>query len=739
MIIRTLEFYGYGEQNAFTTVANASANYRVDVSDKEGNIITIEDGNKLLAMVGLKLDGGELSLLDAAHNNSVLATVEFPNAGELVGRPTYEDGVISFEIKTLNGETEKIEIDVEALVDIYEEGQGIEFKDGSEEGKKTINIKLAEGEDILKLDDNGLSISDNIATDAELQDAINSVRNALDEKADKDYVDNAVASAITAVDDFSDKIEEIENILGTDVSSPSISERIDILNGKVDDVSGSVESLEETVATFNGSLGDINEHLAVLDSTKLNKEDFTSYTAVTDQKIYALQAKDENLQSQISQEILDRQAADAAESQRATSAENSIRTALESEVTRATNAENEIRTLLNNTYTGVTSDISSLRASLETERGERVASDSQLQALIAAETSRATNAEGVLTNSFAQISGSFSVLQSAVAAETEERRNADRDLNQAINEEVRRATARENEIEAKITTAVTAEKNRAELAEANLNEKIDQEIARARAAEEAISGSYDDEIASLRRVDAQIRQEMHDMDNALRNRISNYEDDLSSEIDARISGDTLIKNQLDALDSELHEMVHAEMDRARDAEAILRDRIDDKVAEEKERAQNAERELADQLSSDYTWLSEKVTDNATKINMISELRNCETGVENYDDSGSGILDVLHREFHNFTGSTMPSAKGGITLNPDETTVGRYNISRREVDPATGGMIPSESTLFTVGFGPNESERQNAIEVRQDGKLWIFVEGELMCVNDLLGQIAHETY
>ena len=52
-MVRTLEFYGFHETNDFVP-ALKPCNYKVKVSDREKNIITIEDDGALLAMVGLK-------------------------------------------------------------------------------------------------------------------------------------------------------------------------------------------------------------------------------------------------------------------------------------------------------------------------------------------------------------------------------------------------------------------------------------------------------------------------------------------------------------------------------------------------------------------------------------------------------------------------------------------------------------------------------------------------------------
>ena len=216
----TLEFYNYGEQNNMQSTARYS--YEVRVSDKEKNIITIEKDGALYATVGLNLDTnkGVLKLVDITHNNSTLAEVSMPNA-EYVYNCRYDkrNNKILFDVKSLYGtKTDTIELDIEDLVELYEAGRGIEIGDvNPSTGKRPISIKLADGENILQLDDSGLSISDNVTTDDELQRAISG-------KADISYVDEAIASipGISGVTDLVEKmaaISELKGVSGSDISN----------------------------------------------------------------------------------------------------------------------------------------------------------------------------------------------------------------------------------------------------------------------------------------------------------------------------------------------------------------------------------------------------------------------------------------------------------------------------------------------------------------------------------------
>ena len=53
--------------------------------------------------------------------------------------------------------------------------------------------------------------------------------------------------------------------------------------------------------------------------------------------------------------------------------------------------------------------------------------------------------------------------------------------------------------------------------------------------------------------------------------------------------------------------------------------------------------------------------------------------------------------------------------------------------------PAEQTIFSIGNGTSESDRKNAIEVRKNGDVYMWVEDEYVKVNDLLAMLTHETY
>jgi hypothetical protein len=258
-------------------------------------------------------------------------------------------------------------------------------------------------------------------------------------------------------------------------------------------------------------------------------------------------------------------------------------------------------------------------------------------------------------------------------------------------------------------------------------------------------------------------------------------------------------------------------DRLSDEKGIITSDYNAKINAETERATRQETLISDDVAEVRTEVAEakeSIAHNATIIHAITEWEG--SNPDDYDDSGNGILDVLHREFHEFeqTHGTIKSieikdgnliityetvdgekqtivpiseilvlddyykkeetdalldekldvsaytedieAISGDVVNLDtalaalieklgyknnetlvtngehEVAFGEYNISHESEDP-------SGQTVFSVGIGTDDGNRNNAVEIMKNGDLYLWVEGEFMNVNKLLGQIAHEIY
>ena len=871
--ISTLEYYNFRETNQMAPVF--ARPYKVKVSDKDGNIITIEKDDALYACVSLAFDKdtGVLSLLDVAHENSVLAEIEMPNADYIYNcRYDEELNAILFDVKSLYGSnTNTIEIDVDDLVELYEAGQGIEIGEKSEEtGRKPISIKLAEGENLLKLSESGLSISDDVATDEEISAAISG-------KADIDYV-NDLVSGIT------DDIEHIYDILGTDEDDPNLDERIDSkadldeFNDLEDEVgeiekdfnelSGKVESLEDAISgissiteTVEELSGDVESLSAKVDTISAKVEDnevtvvkITSGLPENVREAYVVINKlGEQLGDRIDiyydstivsidylpEEQIIRYVYINSKGEEITVDIDLSKIVIESEFADGLQVNDGVVSVkidpTSDSYLTVSGEGIKLSGIFDFFQ-QLLEVNSQQWAAISGETSRAQEVEGQLwtaiNNEAAERKSADSSLNDRIN-EVEEnldeeariRQEADDNLANAITAEKDRAIARENEIEAGIDAKVNAEKTRAEAAEQALSGAINTEKEQRERADNALSGAIDDERSERRNADIALSDRITNLDN----RIVCFETNLSAETAARIQRDEELSDDIAEIQ---RTYVTKDYVDAQDRQ-VYNDAVYSAVTSSNQYTDNAidevENELKEYSDEGDTELQQAISTNTTKINAISNLKGViGDDTSNYDDTGNGILDVLHREFHEYVDEHGDGDIKSITYEDgkliiiyesregekrveipiedivdledyykkeetdalldekldasaytdisEQVSANTYNIEALSgdvvsLDSVLAGLIEklgyrdndtlitngehevafgeynisntseeaSGETIFSIGNGTDENNRSNAVEVKKNGDLYLWVEGEFMNVNKLLGQIAHEVY
>jgi hypothetical protein len=120
----------------------------------------------------------------------------------------------------------------------------------------------------------------------------------------------------------------------------------------------------------------------------------------------------------------------------------------------------------------------------------------------------------------------------------------------------------------------------------------------------------------------------------------------------------------------------------------------------------------------------EISEDATislKINGDSDFVTLDENGLSFSGLNESLSDIIAK-----VGAVSPGS-GLVVTNQGEAAFGNYNIS-------TEG-----ETLFSIGNGISPEERSNALEVKKDGSVFIMVEGEMMNINQLLGQIAHEIY
>lgn len=169
----------------------------------------------------------------------------------------------------------------------------------------------------------------------------------------------------------------------------------------------------------------------------------------------------------------------------------------------------------------------------------------------------------------------------------------------------------------------------------------------------------------------------------------------------------------------------------------LENTIDSKVGDEKTRAENVEASLASAIRKEMSDRLDGDRKNSSAVTHTSNIVKAITDWDgddrvNYTDEGNGILDVLHREFHEFEKSYRRESEGLETTNKNESAFGSYNKSNT-------GDEKADQTIFSVGIGTSEEDRKNAFEIRKNGDIYMWIEGEFMKINSLIAMLAHETY
>lgn len=237
-----------------------------------------------------------------------------------------------------------------------------------------------------------------------------------------------------------------------------------------------------------------------------------------------------------------------------------------------------------------------------------------------------------------------------------------------------------------IDDAVEIEKNRAESAETELQAAIEAEGQRAQDVESDLQDAIDQEIADrIADVDAE-EARAKAAEAAELTRATQTEQQLNHRID--------VVN--DELDSEESRAAAAEQEIRANLANEINNRIADVDAEEA-RAKASEGELNDKIND--------IISGNTPIKRLDDL------IEKLGYSNNETL---------------------VTNNEHEVAFGEWNISNTSDNP-------SGQTIFSIGNGTDEEHRSNALEIRKNGDVYLLIEDEMMNINILLGQLAHEIY
>lgn len=688
-----LGIYGYGESNYFQSTFSKGL-YNVSVSDKEGNIITIEQDGSLYAVVSLSLSDGILKMLDKAHDDAVLAEIEFPNAGEISNvKFNEETNNIEFNVQTLKGEVQAVELDVNALVDIYEAGQGIEISEKNEAtGKKPISIKLASNEKLLQLNDEGLSLDEKVITEDELDDTLQGYKVTMDVEPEHDNIsasyifkqgeneigridiakdlvvkegeliideDGKPILVLTLNDENATKISiDLTKVFDKYLEGDGITIENNVVGIKLDPESDSyiavgenglkVSGIKQEFTKLNNIIGVFGEDEGtikdILDS-KVNSVELSEELSRIDDEIGELQASVGEVSK--FKDIIDTNTAEIATNKESI---KNLGTEISNEVTRATGVENEIKGMLGN-FTGggsISDAIQEVKDSVAQETANREAKDTEL-------TEKIDNVEAKFDIKNTEITGKIDTVDAKVDA-AEEKITANKN---GIDAEVNRATSAETALGGKIDAEVSNRENAIQ----EVKDSIAQEATDRKAKDtelgnkidtkgEELKTYVDEQVKNITGLDTAFKQDISTKVNDVTLRVQNVEQGIKSEETARIAKDDAIdktiaeirgeyykKDEVDSKDNGIKEEVITQN------ETYTQNYTDGKITD-------LEARLREAITQETKSLQDAITTNATKISVISNLNGVEgDNSDGYNDSGNGILDTLHKEFHDFVNGT----------------------------------------------------------------------------------------
>lgn len=197
-------------------------------------------------------------------------------------------------------------------------------------------------------------------------------------------------------------------------------------------------------------------------------------------------------------------------------------------------------------------------------------------------------------------------------------------------------------------------------------------------------------------------------------KVNDLDTKLDNTLGSRVTQDELAAAVNDAKNSLKGDLAN-EINRAKEAESALNSQYN---------------VLAGNVNAAIATTNKQVATNSTILSVITSWKPSYEGDTDYSDEGNGVLDVLHREFHK---KNFVQVSDTVEVkNEDEVALGFYNASYT-------GDNDALKTIFSVGIGTSDADRKNAFEVRRNGDMYMFIDGQNYKLNDLLSKLIDRLY
>ena len=509
-------------------------------------------------------------------------------------------------------------------------------------------------------------ISGNTADIAELSGKIEDERAWVDEH----YVPKDRMSAITAaiydtIDELStetkSEIDELWDAIETGESgSTDLDERVSVLEDVVSGMSDSVSEMEEKTRELADAVVNLTGQKADICWVEENFATKDEVAEMNDILTDAINTNSENISANTE--------------------------AISNEIERSTNVDAELDAKLDEEKSERENADSAFETALATEKGERIAGDTNLEEKISTEHDEMVAlhnevVEGLGTERTERIAADDELGSriDSITSDIEERLDEDEakfnEFSATTNEKISTQQVIIETLRAEVSgkadaADVLALSDRVSDVEGALDSKADKtdfdalvddvdtlaENVETRATKEALNELREDVTELTVAVDG--KAEQSDL-STLTDEVTDFKDDVTTNYLTKteanelypVKSSVVLKSEFDDKIDEIESIVNAAASKAdlvsevterAAADEQLSNRITSLSETLSNRVGNVEGSV-NALSETVSAHAEAIDKNRTDIGLISELKTTEGG--GYDDSGNGILDVLHREFH----------------------------------------------------------------------------------------------
>ena len=741
-IIRHLEFYGYPDQNTFQSAGSAA----IDLSDireknreQDEEIDNLDkvhqsDFNALSGVVDSLIDATEALGGQVAANTSAITAIhdwidDFSD--DISGYTDLDERVDEVEsgITELSDEIDELSGTVETLSDELDD------KLDSDEADE----KFATKEDTYTKDDIDGMLSGYTSWDCEaIAECVSGSGFITKEEADENYPTKEEISAITQeiadLESLSDRIDTVSGDLAS-FSSTTNSRMTNLetryetfesnVNRRVNTISATVVSFEDDLIDAKGDIRDLQEEME-RKASKVSLEEFERRLANDEAEIAN---KVNNTDFDAYKVVVGDKLTELVEN-KADKSDISAMTDNISAVTALIDAEREARenadTALSDRIDGIDDEIDALRetdslygdriSALESGLTQEIADRQQADIDLIGTPEDSASDDTIWGAKKYAVSQRNLAISSANTYTNNEIANLRSDFNGELNNLERELSKKANTdyvnelvaevtdgIQGQIDTSVAGERQRAQAAENNLQAQISEVVSDVRENDGSISNLADrlNAITTWDGVDpAEYTNEGNGVLDVLHREFHEFEKThgLIKEIKV-VDGNLVIVYFTEDGEAEsvipIGQIVDLE-------DYYTKDEVDSLINEAISGISFDDYYTKDEVNSAITVVDEKVEENKTAIQSL------------FDKLGYTDNETL------------------VTNNEYEAAFGKYNQSTESDDP-------SEKTVFSIGGGTADDDRKNLVEVKGNGDVYLWIEGEFMNINSLLGQLAHETY